>query len=286
MLTDDRPDNELIRELYAMFGLAYYNSECLHRSLAILLAYSKLPPLPDIIRPRAEENLSQAFSLTLGEVIGKLRDVLPSELIKELRKATEVRNFLAHYFWFERAHLMFSAQNVHQLLAELDGYANFFDHLDNLVSERLAVKRKELGITDKDLQVSMNLVLAGAVEPLLRRRNIIELEKKLYKRQRLIRVWEVTLDGGSKYLIFELADGSLWQLSDVGLSWSYFREVGPGWKEHPSVKPHLPADILPRPKVAAPWDYEFTLANGAILWVKPGQQKGTFTWGVRTPKTD
>ena len=27
--------------------------------------------------------------------------------------------------------------------------------------------------------------------------------------------------------------------------------------------------------------YEFTLSNGAVLWVKPGHQKATFSWGVR-----
>ena len=30
------PDGELIRELYARFGLAYYESECLHRKLCFV----------------------------------------------------------------------------------------------------------------------------------------------------------------------------------------------------------------------------------------------------------
>ena len=36
------PDGELIRELYARFGLAYYESECLHRELCFVLAWSGL----------------------------------------------------------------------------------------------------------------------------------------------------------------------------------------------------------------------------------------------------
>lgn len=283
---DDRPDDDLIRELYARFGLTYYQSECLHWGLCMILAWSGLPSRDLITRPRVEERLVQAFSLTLGDVAAKLEGVLPTELSEELRKAVDIRNFLAHHFWFERAHLMFSAEHVRQLIAELDSYADLFDRLDTLVSEWSEPKRQELGLTDEVLQASLSRILAGeSDEPLPDRQSVRELEKKLGRRQRLIRVWEFTLDDGRKPLIFELADGSLWQLSDVGLGWTLFQEVGPAWTEHPAIKPHLPADILPRPKVAAPWDYEFTLANGAVLWVKPGRQKQTFRWGVRTPKT-
>ena len=35
-----RPDDDLIRELYARFGLAYYQSECLHRNLCIAFAWA------------------------------------------------------------------------------------------------------------------------------------------------------------------------------------------------------------------------------------------------------
>jgi len=91
------------------------------------------------------------------------------------------------------------------------------------------------------------------------------------------------LEDGRRPLIFELADGSLWQLSDVGLALTPFNVIGRGWTDHPEIKPHLPAEILPRPHQVAPWDYEFMLSNGAVLWVKPGRQKATFSWGVRVP---
>ncbi len=281
---NDEPDDDLIREVYARFGLAYYQSECLHRELCMTLALSGLPSRDLITCPRVEERLAQAFSLTLGDVATKLEGVLPAELGGELREAIDRRNFLAHHFWFERAHLMFSVEDLRQLLVELDGYAALFDRLDTRVTEWAEPKRRELGITEEVVQASLRRILAGeSDEPLPDRQTVKELEKKLSRRQRLIRVWEFTLDDGSKPLIFELADGSLWQLSDVGLGCTRFREVGPGWTEHPAVKPHLPADILPRPEPTGPWDYEFTLANAARLWVKPGRRPQTFRWGVRTP---
>lgn len=283
---NERPDDDLIRELYARFGLAYYQSECLHRGLCMILAWSGLPSRDLITRPRVEERMARAFSLTLGDVAAELKDVLPAELGGDLRKAVDTRNFLAHHFWFERAHLMFSVDNVRQLIAELDGYVEQFNRLDIRIDEWSEPKRRQLGLTEEVLQDSLRRILAGeSDEPLPDRQTVRELDKKLSRRQRLVRVWEFTLADDRKPLIFELADGSLWQLSDIGLGWTRFQEIGPGWTEHSVIKPHLPADILPRPKPTAPWDYEFTLANGVVLWVKPDSQKQTFRWGVRTPKT-
>jgi hypothetical protein len=281
----DRPDADLIRELYARFGVAYYQSECVHRGLCMILAWSGLPS-PDLVtRPRVEERLAHAFSLTLGDVAAKLEAVLPAELNGELQEAVKMRNFLAHHFWFERAHLMFSVDNVHNLITELERYADVFDRLDNELDEWSKSKRQELGLTEEVLENSLKRILAGeSDEPLPDRLAIRALQKKLGTRQRLIRVWEFTMADSRRPLIFELDDGTLWQLSDVGLGWTRFREIGPDWAEHPAIKPYVPADILPRPTFTAPWDYEFTLANGAILWVKPGRQKQTFRWGVRTPR--
>jgi hypothetical protein len=283
--TDNEPDDDLIREVYARFGLAYYQSECLHRELCMILAWSGLPSRDLITCPRVEELLAHAFSLTLGDVAAKLEGVLPAELSGELQKAVDRRNFLAHHLWFERVHLMFRVEDVRELIAELNEDAELFDRLDTKISEWSQPKRRQLGLTDEVVQASLSRILAGeSEEPLPDRQTVRELERKLSRRQRLIRVWEFTLDNGRKPLLFELADASLWQLCDVGLGWTRFSEVGSDWTEHPAVKPHLPADILPRPQSAAPWDYEFKLANGAVLWVKPGRQKQTFRWGVQAPK--
>ena len=285
MAMANEPDDDLIREMYARFGLAYYQSECLHRGLCIVFAWTGLPSRDLITRPRVEERLAQAFALTLGDVSAKLEGVLPPELAGEIREAVATRNFLAHHFWFERAHLMFSVNNVRQLISELDGYAEMFDRLDARVSEWSEPTRQRLGLTDEVLQESLERTLAGkGDEPLPDKQAVRELEKKLSRRQRLIRAWEFSLEDGRRPLIFELADGSLWQLSDVGLGLTRFQEIGQGWTEHPAIKPHLPAEILPRPQDTAPWDYEFTLSDGAVLWVKPGRQKATFRWGMRVPK--
>jgi hypothetical protein len=178
--------------------------------------------------------------------------------------------------------MMFSEADVRQLIAELDEASELFQELDERVDGFFQTKRRELGLTDETLQEYLRKILSGQTEePLPGRQEVRQTEKKLNRQQRLVRVWEFSLDDGGKPLIFEFADGSLWQLCDVGLGWTRFKEIGSDWTEHPVTRPHLPADITPRPTVSAPWDYEFQLGKGAVLWVRPGRQPKTFKWGVR-----
>jgi hypothetical protein len=83
---DDQPNDELIRELYATFGLAYYQSECLHRGLCITLAYLQMPQAEFLTGPRVEKLLAQSFSLTLGETAEKLQSILPLDGIQKSGK--------------------------------------------------------------------------------------------------------------------------------------------------------------------------------------------------------
>lgn len=206
----DHPDDDLILGLYARFGLAYYQSECLHRELCFTYACSGLPSPDMITRPRVEEQLAHAFTLTLGDVAVRLKGVLPAEMTHQIQEAVDVRNFLAHHFWFERAHQMFAVGDVRRLIAELNEYAAMFDQIDSRVSEWSEPKRRELGLTEEVLQFSLRRIVAGeSDEPLPDKQTVRELGKKLGSRQRLIRVWEFTLEDGLKPLIFEFVDGSL-----------------------------------------------------------------------------
>lgn len=283
MVVINEPTDNLVREMYARFGLAYYHSEVLHRGLCIILALSDLPHRDLITRPRIEERLAHAFSLTLGDVITELAGKIPAEYSTRLDKAREKRNFLAHYFWFDRSHLMFRADHIRQMIHELDGIAGLFNRLDKATSRWFRVRQHELGLTDEILQDCLTRIMSGkAAEPLPGKDVVKDREKKLARKRRLVRVWEFELPEGSKPLVFEMQDGSLWQLCDGGLGWTQFQNIGPQWIENRAIQPYLPADITPRPKDIKPWEYEFKLKGGAVLWVKPGKRPKTFRWGIRT----
>jgi hypothetical protein len=268
--------DELIKEVYAQFGLAYYESECLHRELCMILAFNSSQNKLNITRPRIEEKLVDAFSLTLGQVKDSLKNILPNELYLKLEDAVKRRNFLAHHFWFDRIHLMLSIKGLRQMLEELSILTESFSKLDELVSNYSKSKLHQFGLTEEMLQKSLNEIISGKPpEPLLRKR-------KLKKEERLIRVWECKLPNGTSPLIFETQDNCLWQLCDVGLGWTYFDRIDTHWKENKTIQPYLPANINPRPKDCHPWEYEFRLSKSAILWVKPGSQERSFKWGIRT----
>jgi hypothetical protein len=62
------------------------------RELCFVHACSGLSSPEMTTRPRVEEQLSQAYTLTLGDVTGKLEGILPAvpaELVLDLRKLVE-----------------------------------------------------------------------------------------------------------------------------------------------------------------------------------------------------
>ena len=276
MTLNNQPTEELIKELYARYGLAYYYSECLHRGLCNILAIATFQNATDITCPRIEEKLAYAYSLTLGQVRDKLKDFLPEELFSKLNNGVEKRNFLAHHFWFEKAHLMFSTTGIANMIEELNNLCGLFSKLNNEALKYFELKFKALGLTDEVFQEALGDILSGKpMEPLPQKR-------KLKKQERLVRVWEFKLPDGKIPLIFETEDGCFWQFCDVGLGWTYYNQIGPDWKENKIIQPYLPANINPRQTSWAPWNYEFRLAKGAVLWVKPGNRERSFKWGLRT----
>jgi len=281
----DEPASELIREMYARFGLAYYHSEVLHRGLCILSALSDQPEKELVTRLRIEECLAHAFSLTFGIIITELKEKIPAELSTELDEACKKRNFLAHHFWYERNHLMFRTADVEHLISELGEYSDLFCLLNEQISKLTSRYNQRIGLTDQVLEESFNRIMSGNVRPPFPDSKIArDREKRLSKKQCLLRVWEFALPEGGKPLVFEMQDGAFWQLCDIGLGWTEFENIEPHWIEQPIIKPYLPAEILPRPKNIKPWEYEFPLKDSAILWIKPGRKPQTFSWGIRTNK--
>ena len=146
-MTDDEtdrwrePEADEVRELFARFGRAYYHADVLHRGLCNLYSLSRIPDRGPVTRLRVEEHLRDAFKLTLGQVVRSLESDLSPALVKQLEDAIERRNFLAHHFWYERAHLMPSTGGVEEMVAELDAFAKLFQAAEGNRQARRATER-------------------------------------------------------------------------------------------------------------------------------------------------
>ncbi len=272
---DSFSDSDLIKEVYARFGLAYYLSECLHKSLCIIYVMSSFEQPSEMTKPRIEELLSYSFSRTLGQIIRELADRLDHELYLELEGIINKRNFLAHHFWFEKVHLMYSNKGLDEIISELDDCKIIFEEIDERIISYYEKLRMQFGLTDDIILKEYDKIKSGQeFEPLHKIR-------KLKKSERLVKVWDVAFERGIG-LVFEFVDGTLWQLCDIGFGWSLVDQVGSDWEENIVFRDYLPVNINPRPSDFAPWNYEINLSSSAKLWVRRSGQDRKTKWGIST----
>lgn len=270
-------DAELIREVYARFGAAYYFSECLHRELCTNYALAPFSDKRAVTGPRVEERMAEAFSLTLGQLAEALSPWLPNDLRVTLAEAVSRRNYLAHHFWFDKAPMMLSDNGLLLMLDELEQHRAFFETVDERAEAVFAGQRESLGVTEDTLAAAPADVAAGKdTAPLLQSR-------RLRKRETIVRVWDVPVGTTGSTLVFETDDGELWQLCDVGLGSTRFEKPGLDWKPNQRLTPHLPSSIKPRPGVPGTWSYEFELKGRTLFCVTlSAKQPQSFSWTLRS----
>jgi hypothetical protein len=282
-MTTDEPTDEQVRDLYAHFGLAYFHSEVLHRNLCIILAMVGLPAKHMITKPRVEERLEHAYSLTLGGVIAELSAYVPAGLMEELIVARDHRNYLAHRFWFEQIHMVRTLVGIEALMAMLDEQGTHYVGVSDKADAWFQAHRPDLELPSEALDQAMQRVLAGTDDPALGADTENGSAKSSHRgRRRLLRVWKVPRPGEAETLIFEFADGTFQQLSDAGFTRTLYDSPDETWSEQTLIGGYLPAVVPMRPVVEQPWVFAFKLRHGAVLWVRPGAPEGTFEWGLRT----
>lgn len=276
----NRPSKEwLAKEMYAQFGLAYYFSECLHRGLCNAYALAPFENKGAILGLRVQERMAEAFGFTLGQLVKALDPWTPSRLKGSLEESVDRRNLLAHHFWYDKAHQMSTAEGLQSLVDELADHRRFFDAVDTEVEEHFAGQRRQLGISDDAILAAFLEVRANVDQE-----QPLHNQRRLNKREKLVRIWDAPVTGGGSTLIFELDDQTFWQLTDVGLGWTRFTERFGNWSQNAVLRPFLPCSVDPRPGSPGAWEYQIKLAKGATLDVRLShRKKGSFTWRLREP---
>jgi hypothetical protein len=270
--------NEMSREIYAHFGLAYYSTECIHRGLAHLVAILPLDPRT-ATRPRLEERLKSFEGMTFGELVPRAKEVLPCELHASLDWALVKRNFLAHGFWYERIHMCFSEEGRALLLAELNDTTEVLHELDRVLDDLAFAHLQRLGVHEEALASAMDEARKAPPDPLPPRS-----VPKSNETVEIVAAWLVGDDARRAGLVLQSRDGLFWQLCDVGLGWSYEKDPDPSWRPSRSLSAYLPASMVARPKGAKPWSYKLHLSTGALLFVEQNPETGLIRWGVKRVK--
>lgn len=181
-----------------------------------------------------------AFNLTLGTVIEEVKSSIPEVLAKKLELLKARRNFLAHYFWFEKVNLLYSEQGILELISFLENEISDYSLLNDEIELIEKTQATKFQISQELINKSLSEIIDGkGWEPIIPQR-------KLRKIETLVSIWEINVLSGET-IIFELDNNSLWQLSDVGLGWTNYRKIEAGWRKRDDLSKHLPAKINPRP---------------------------------------
>lgn len=267
-------EEQLTREVYAHFGLAYYMAECVYRALVNVFAF--LPfKATEATRPRVEERTKAAESMTMGDLVGRTKQDVPEALHPTLEWALTQRNFLAHGYWFERIHLMGSAGGKHEMLDELTRITDSMRELNQVLDDLTFAHLRRLGMTDEQHEQAVRESGGCPVEPFPWRR-IPRTGETVH----VVRSWVVGDGTDRETLVVQDADGEMWQLCDAGLGWSYHTQPDEAWVPFDRLNRMLPAQIVARPKGAAAWSFKLHVSTGALITVDRHPTHG-FTWSVR-----
>jgi hypothetical protein len=253
--------------VFAAYGLALYLSQCLERGLATLLTLHEAPAQTHraAITERLAENQDGTFGTLADRAAGCIEDHL---LGAEVLALKEIRNRLAHKYFYEMAVPFTTGSGCREMAAQLHGWAERFRTADKALQPSTLEMLQRRGVGTARLKVAMSELIAGAIE---------DEPVRLPKVVRIVSASSWHPEGNPEpgfMPVFLAEDGMLLVLGDTGLC------TAPGsltrkqlrTLRYPSAA--LPCEVKRRPSGATPWNYTIPLAGGFALKVRPGEASG------------
>jgi len=142
-------DGRQRRETFARFGLAAYQAQCVERALAILLASTHNPVFLQSSAGEQDRFFDTEFAKTMGVLVRTIgeRVSLAPDLESRLGRAVDLRNWLMHRYFWERAWEITDNDGRERMIAELEEAANLLGALDDELSEISAKWLDEIGVS-------------------------------------------------------------------------------------------------------------------------------------------
>jgi hypothetical protein len=157
-------ESENIREVYAQYGLAMYQAQCVERQLAILAPMLHGMDPRRVTRPELEHFFEDLFRKSLGAMIAQLQNTvgLPGGFEDRLRKALRLRNWLAHNYFWERAGHFPTLRGRATMIRELKEAAAFLDSLDRELTSIASSYYESVGVSDELVQECFHQLVESA----------------------------------------------------------------------------------------------------------------------------
>ena len=159
-----------IMEVYAKFGLAMYQAQCLERELAIALATVYGARANRIARAELDRLFESNFHQTLGQLINRMRKTVdvPKDVQLALGQALERRNWLAHHYFWDRAGQFVTAKGRNSMIRELLDIANLLNRTDEQLTDIDRAWATARGITEEMRQRALENLIGGAEDGISR----------------------------------------------------------------------------------------------------------------------
>jgi hypothetical protein len=147
-------ESEAVKEVYAYYGLAMYQAQCLEFQLCILLTIQNILLRKNVTRQQYDELLGGASQKTLGNLISNLRKVIvvPDNLEFNLKEALSKRNWLVHHYFRDRAVQFCKAEGRKLMIDELDKIIDRFENLDNQLTVWAYNLARKLNVTEEKVR--------------------------------------------------------------------------------------------------------------------------------------
>jgi hypothetical protein len=156
--------DDLVREVYAHFGLALYKAQVLEHGLTNAMMYAskaagRLPTLADF-----DAFLGDKFDRTLGALIKELRNHISVDPVLEglLQAALKQRNWLAHHYFRERSEIFISDRGCVSMIAELETAQDLFKRAEVTLDDAVRHLADRIGVTKDKLNAYVAESIAQA----------------------------------------------------------------------------------------------------------------------------
>jgi hypothetical protein len=154
------PDDELVREVFAHFGLAAYLAQVLERSLVTALSTPYGPGSTRVPQGELDQRFEDLAEKNPGALLNALGKAgLSAEVTPLVRAALEDRNRLVHRFLWDRAIEFTSVDGCRRMLADLAGMQQRFRECDAAVEAEVHQWAASHGITTEHVDAAHQAML-------------------------------------------------------------------------------------------------------------------------------
>ncbi len=141
-----------------------YFGQCVERQIGILLATTLNP---DFLRTSPGERhqfFDREFAKTLGRLVDALRQRInvPHGLDRRLRRAVELRNWLAHEYFWQRPGSILTWDGRERMIAELQEAADFLKAVDEELTSITENWLDRVGVSRDVIEAERSKYLSGS----------------------------------------------------------------------------------------------------------------------------